>query len=259
MKPSILVKIANIAFVIFIFIFSCRSFAGLIDFETTASGETPVDNAIIAVDDYFTADGTSVSFGFDTNKDGVLDSYSVFEKIKGGKEGGNSGFMSSYGNRYDEAATGSEAVLGDFFLRQKNAYKPFGIFHILYHSINPVTSASGEIWDIDGRKNNTEQFFVEAFNGADSLASILSPLGPSYGKNSLDGKPWAFGFNNLSDITRIEISFIGSKKSGIGLAFNNFSPIEDVSLQSNLIPEPTILAIFSFGIILLSSRRSKKH
>lgn len=44
-------------------------------------------------------------------------------------------------------------------------------------ALNPVTSASGEIWDIDGHNNNTEQFFVEAFNGTESLAEILSPLG----------------------------------------------------------------------------------
>ena len=259
MKPLTLIRIVNISFVIFTMLIPFRSFAGLINFETTASGETPIDNATIAFDDYFTSDGLSVSFGFDTNTDGVLDSNAVYEKIKGGKEAGNSGFISAYGNRYDEAATGSEALLGDFFLRQAHAYKPFGTFHIIYNAINPVTSASGEIWDIDGRKHNTEQFFVEAFNGTNSLASIFSPLGSSSGRHSLDGKPWVFGFNNLNNITRIEISFIGSKKKGIGLAFNNFSPIEDLSVQKKLISEPSILTIFSFGIILLLSRRLKKH
>jgi hypothetical protein len=206
------------------------------------------------------ADGVSVSFGFDTTGDGSVDSNGVFEKIGGGKERGNSGFMSSYGNKYDRAATGSEALLGNFFLRQKNAYKPFGTFHILYDAVNPVTSASGEIWDIDGNSNNnkTEQFFVEAFNGINSLTSMLSPLGKNAGVNSLDGKPWAFGFSGLSDITRIEISFTGTKQRGIGLAFNNFSPVEDVSEQVNSVPEPSTFAIFALGVVGLASRRFNK-
>jgi hypothetical protein len=259
MKPIILIRIKNIIFLIFALIFSFRTSAGLIDFETTASGGNPTDNGIISFNDYFMADGVSVSFGFDTNQDGVLDSYGVFEKTGGGKESGNSGFKSSYGSNYDIAATNSESLLGDFFLRQSNAYMPFGTFHIIYGALNPVTSASGEIWDIDGNNNKTEQFFVEAFNGTDSLASILSPLGNSSGSNSLDGKPWAFGFNDLSNITRIEISFTGSKEKGIGLAFNNFSPIEDISKDVNSVPEPSTVAIFALGIIALVSRKLKKE
>lgn len=255
MKPLTSTKIVNIILLVIALTFPFRTFAGLISFEMTATGGTPVDNSIININDDFWADGVSVNFGFDTNGDGALDSYGVFEKVRGGKEGGNSGFISSYGNRYDIAATGTESLLGDYFLRQNNAYQPFGTFHIIYDAINPVTSASGEIWDIDGSKNKTEQFFVEAFNGVNSLASILSPLGNSAGKNSLDGKPWSFGFSGLSDITRIEISFTGSKQKGIGLAFNNFSPIEDLSGQTNSVPEPSTLAIFTLGIVGLLSRR----
>ena len=61
--------------------------------------------------------------------------------------------------------------------------------------------------------------------------------------------PWAFGFNALSDITRSEISFTGSKQPGIGLAFNNFSPIALSQLQ---------LLLFSLGIMGLAARRFKK-
>lgn len=259
MKSSNSIKMINIVFSILALSFSYSSFAGLIDFETTATGLIPTDNGIISLDDTFMADGVSVSFGFDTNGDGEIDSHGVFESVGGGKEGGNSGFMSSYGSRYDIAATGAESLLGVFFLRQKNAYQPFGTFHIIYDALNPVTSASGEIWDIDGHNGNTEQFFVEAFHGEDSLATIMSPLGKKSGRRSLDGKPWAFGFSDLSDITRIEISFTGSKNKGIGLAFNNFSPIEDVSSQTNSVPEPSTLAIFSLGLLGLVSRRMRKN
>lgn len=257
MKPSI--KIVNIFFLVCTLTFSFKGVTGLIDFETTASGGIPNDNGVIAFDDYFMADGVAVSFGFDTNENGILDSYGVFEKIRGGREGGNSGFISSYGKKYDEAAINSELLLGNFFLRQKNAYMPFGTFHIIYNAVNPVTSASGEIWDIDGHNNKTEQFFVEAFNGVNSLASILSPLGNSSDSNSLDGKPWAFGFNGLTDITRIEISFTGSKQKGIGLAFNNFSPIEDVSAKTNTVSEPSTLGILALGIIGLALYRFNKR
>jgi len=258
MKLSTSIKIVNISFLLFALIFSLRTFASLINFETTASGATPTDNGIINVGDAFMADGVSVSFGFDTTGDGNVDSHGVFEQIGGGQENGNSGFMSSYGDKYDRAATGFAPLLGNFFLRQKDAYQPFGTFHITYNSENPVTSASGEIWDIDGHNNLTERFFVEAFNGTESLASMFSPLGSNHGSNSLDGKPWAFGFNNLSDITRIEISFTGSKQSGIGLAFNNFSPIENVSAQINSVPEPSTIIMFTLGIAGLASCRFKK-
>jgi hypothetical protein len=44
--------------------------AGLIDFETTASGGVPTDNGTIEFTDAFMADGVTVRFGFDSNFDG---------------------------------------------------------------------------------------------------------------------------------------------------------------------------------------------
>lgn len=255
MKPSHSLKVVNIFFLVLALTCSLRSFAGLIDFESNAFGGIPNDNGIIGLNDTFMADGVSVRFGFDTNGDGALDSHGVFEKVGGGKEQGNSGFLSSYGKKYDIAATNYQSSLGQFFLRQKQAYRPFGTFHIIYDAINPVTSASGEVWDIDGNNKNTEQFIVEAFNGGQSLASILSPLGDSTNSRSLDGKPWVFGFNGLSDITRIEISFVGSKTKGIGLAFNNFSPIEDISTNTHSVPEPSTWVILALGLVALVTRR----
>jgi len=262
MKPLNSMKIINTLFLLLAIIFSLKSFAGVIDFETNALGETPKDNSIISINDQFILDGVSVSFGFDTTGDNEPDSYGVFEQVGGGKEKGNSGFISSYGDRYDIAATGSELLLGNFFLRQQQAYKPFGTLHILYDSLLPVTSASGEIWDIDGKKSATEQFLVQAFNRTNLLASISSPLGDSYDNSSLDGKPWVFGFNGLNDITRIEISFTGSKKHGIGLAFNNFSPIQDVSPTSISVSvsEPSTIIIFALALIgLMAVRQYNKQ
>ena len=147
-------------------------------------------------------------------------------------------------------------MLGSFFLRQKMAYQPFGVFHIIYNAVNPVTSASGEIWDIDGGRN-TEQFVIIAFNGENLLELQESPLGNSNDENSYDDRSWAFGFNNLSDITRIEISFTGSKTGGIGLAFNNFSPVEDLSNLTNNIPEPTSLIVIAMALLAAGFYRQR--
>jgi len=262
MKLSILIKVISLFVFVSELTFPLKTFASLIDFETTHSGGVPSDNLVVELDHYFISDGVSVSFGFDTTDDGFPDSTGMFEEAAGGEEvvGGvkNSGFKSSYGSRYDIAATGYEALLGNYFFRQKEAYMPFGTFHIIYDAVDPVTAASGEIWDIDGKTGKTEQFYVEAFNGSVSLASIYSPLGISYGQNSLDGKPWVFGFNGLSNITRIEITFVGSKTQGIGLAFNNFSPLQDVRVPLSTVPEPATFAIVTLGLLGLACRRFKK-
>jgi hypothetical protein len=220
--------------------------AGLIDFEKTVLGGLPTDNSIIAFSDAFMADSVAVRFGFDSNSDGTLDTRAVFERAGNVDTGGDTGFWRKGGEK-DTAAPGFTSLLGNFFLRQSEPYQPFGTFIILYDAMNPVTEASGEIWDIDGG-GKTERFLVKAFDGQTLLDSIESPLGKD---NTLDGKPWVFGFSDLTDITKIEITFTGSKKKGIGLAFNNFSPIEDISPVVN-VPEPsTILLFLACGIVVM--------
>lgn len=213
--------------------------AGLIDFETTASGGMPSDNATIEFTDLFMAGSVAVRFGFDTDFDGVLDTKAVFEEVGNVDTNGDTGFARPSSAR-DTAADGYTDQLGNFFLRQYDPYTPFGVFIILYDSLNPVTEASGEIWDIDGRNRATERFLVKAFNGATLLDSIESPLGNN---KNLDGKPWGFGFSGLSNITKLEITFTGTKTRGIGLAFNNFSPVEDISPSAN-VPEPSTYLLF---------------
>ena len=254
MKLSMVLQVIINLLVCFILCFSHSVLSGIIDFETTATGAVPIDNQVIGLNDDFSADGVLVSFGFDTTGNGVTDSEAVFEAIAGGEESGNSGFQSLYTGKYDIPEPNSANLLGGFFLRQKNAYQPFGTFHINYTADNPVTEASGEVWDIDGKPSKTEQFFVEAFNDDTLLDSMASPLGDD---KDLDGMPWAFGFENLTNITRIEITFTGSKTKGIGLAFNNFSPVEDISVQTNSISEPSTMGIFSMVIIGFMLRRSK--
>lgn len=224
--------------------------AGVIDFETTASGGKPTDNGVIELTDTFKSGSVGVRFGFDSDFDGILDSKAVFEDVNNVDANGDSGFW-SLSNARDKAAPGYTDQLGDFFIRQMDPYQPFGVFTILYDSLNPVTEASGEIWDIDGTPSGTERFLVKAFNGTNLLDSIESPLGND---GTLDGKPWTFGFSGLSNITKIEITFTGSKTSGIGLAFNNFSPVEDISPTTN-VPEPSSILLFTFAVAGLLMRK----
>jgi hypothetical protein len=257
MKRLIFERLFHFLTGLFFFMSIMTAHAGIIDFETTANGGTPVDNDIININDQFMAGGVSVSFGFDTNGDGVLDSEGVFEQVgESANPADDSGFLANYGE--DTANPDFQRMLGNFFLRQKMAYQPFGIFHIIYNADNPVTSASGEIWDIDGGRN-TEQFVIKAFNGEDLLESQESPLGIANSEISYDGRPWAFGFTNLSDITRIEISFTGSKTRGIGLAFNNFSPVEDISNVTNNVPEPTSLVFIALSVFAVGFYKQRNE
>ena len=231
---------------------STNIFAGVISFETTANNQQPLDDQVLNFTDLFVTDGVEVSFGFDSDGDKILDSYAVFEQVGNSDTKRNSGFV-GFNKIKDKPVPEFEQQLGKFFLRQEKAYKPFGVFTILYNAENPVTAASGEIWDIDG-KENTEQFLVEAYNGQSLLDSVYSPLSS---EQSFNGKPWSFGFSGLSNITKIEISFTGSKTKGIGLAFNNFSPIEDISHKQVQVSEPSTVLLYLLGICFLATARPK--
>lgn len=228
---------------------SFQTYAGLIDFETNALGLTPTDNQIVALSDVFEIDGVNVMFGFDTDNDGLFDRPAVYEEVGNQDANGDTGFWGIDGVK-DVAALGYEAQLGNFFLRQFDPYEPFGTFMILYNANSPVTAASGEIWDIDGKRNKTEQFTVRAFNSDTLLRELISPLGDD---STLDGKPWSFGFSGLSNITRIEITFTGSKTRGIGLAFNNFSPVTNVAPTAS-VNEP-LTALLLLPLLMLGYRR----
>jgi len=226
----------------------------LIDFESAPGGGSPVDDAPIVGS--YTDGSVTLTFGFDTDSNGSVESPAIFERagtFPG--EGTNIGFQGSDGT--DTADSGFGGQLGNWFLRGGTFGTPFGRFVIQYSSSLPVTAASGEIWDIDGQLPNgtfNEQYRVEAFDSADnSLGTILSPIGTHTTLDPLavlDGRPWVFSFSGLSaSIDHIYITFIGTKPSGIGLAFNNFYP-------TTAVPEPAVFALAAFsGCALLSTRR----
>ncbi len=76
------------------------------------------------------------------------------------------------------------------------------------------------------------------------LAGQLSPIGNS---SALDGLPWTFSFTGLpAGVDKVRITFVGTKINELGLAFNNFTPIQTV-------PEPsTLVLLLGGGAMLLA-------
>jgi hypothetical protein len=221
-----------------------NSALAIIDFETAPGGGSPTDDGQILGP--YTDSGVQITFGFDEDNNGSVETPATFERagtFQG--ENPNIGFVGSDDGITtvpDTADTGFGGQLGNWFLRGSTFGTPFGRFVIQYSSSFPVTAAGGEIWDIDGQiplGSFTERYKVEAFDSANnSLAVQYSPVGSLTSTIApLDGRPWVFSFSGLSDIDRIDITFVGTKPEGIGLAFNNFYP------TTAPVPEPSALSI----------------
>jgi hypothetical protein len=234
-----------------------RAPAAVIDFETTPSGLTPIDNAPLSRFTPYNIAGLQVSFGFDTNSDGIVDSDGLFEETGTYPGDPISAFSGSSG--VDTPDPGFGPQLGNWFLQSPAPGSQFGRFVIQYASSFPVTAASGEIWDIDGNQNTgvTEEYTIQAFDSTNSLlATIVSPLGVLDTPIApLDGEPWVFAFSGLSaGIDHVVITFTGTKTSGIGLAFNNFYP-------TTAVPEPATVALAAIATIasaMVVRRRKSK-
>ncbi len=220
--------------------------ADVITFEVTPAGTAPTDNAALS-EPYAITGGGSVRFFFDNNSNNAfdtgIDSLPAFEAE--GDADPEDGFVNDALNRYDVPSAGLESQLGDFFLRQATGLG--GVTAPLiadYETAQFITGLSGEIWDIDGAPSATEQWRIDALNTADQvLATQLSPLGIGP-QNPYNAKPWTFAFLNLpSGFDKVRITFIGTKTTGVGLAFNNFSPTVAV------VPEPMTSALFALGLV----------
>ncbi len=162
------------------------------------------------------------------------------------------GFASGPLNTGDIANGGTAGQLGNFFLRQLQPGNPPPPFIVDYNTSQVITALSGEIWDIDGDPTHTEQWVVQALDGSNNvLTTLTSPLGDD---QSLDGLPWVFSFSGLSSgFDKLKITFIGSKTSGLGLAFNNFNP--------TAVPEPASVVLFGLAtaaMAVLAYRRRRQ-
>jgi len=222
--------------------------AALIDFETVPAG-SPSD--ALAISNQYASSPYGVTFSWSgTTGTPYLeavgdDSYDGF--LNNG-DNGNPG--------WDIEATGYTGQLGNYFLRLGNGDLPgkdtVGTLTISYD--NDVSAASAQIWDIDyAGSQGTEQWLVQAFDSKHNVVgSMLSPMGDNM---TLDGRPWTWSFDhgNTNDITSIDISFTGSKTTGIGLAFDNFQT------DSSAVPIPGAVWLLGSGLLgLIGIRRKKK-
>ena len=221
----------------------------MINFETVPNG-TSADKLAISTQ-YATDYG--VTFGLDTDGNGSIDETPHLEQV--GSSDTGYGFVNNNLGQYDSAASGFESRLGNYFLRFGTSNfmsSPVPIFTISYST--PVNAASAEIWDIDGDTNNSEKWIVSALdNQRNIIDTILSPEHFTFGNESLDGKPWTWSFNHSpADISQITITFAGTKTSGIGLAFDNFSP-------SSAVPVPGAVWLLGSGLAGLAGIRTRKR
>lgn len=213
--------------------FSGSAQAAVIDFETLPdSTTTPTDNAALTTS--YTVDGTTVTFGFDTNNDLIIDTNAIFESRNDGPE---TVFAYYHKGGYDTDVTATNEG-GNWLLRSLKNINPIADDFIVKYTGTPITSTSGQLWDID----SGEIYLIEALDSAGTVINSITtppfPVGESpESPNTFSGLPYNFSFNNLaSDIGYIRISGI-SRGTGGFLGFDNFNVT-----QSEPVPEPlTIL------------------
>ena len=229
----------------------------ILTFETRPDGTTPIDDEIIGLGVGYTTDnGVTVTFGFDTNNDGVADLPAAYEDTVDKPAFGASaepefGYCTSnYGNypcSTDQAAPGYETQLGSYFIRASGAQTDWDSFIILYDATNPVTAATGEIWDIDRGNQGWEKFHVSVYDESGALlAAETSPQGKfEHNPEGLDAKPWVWTFSGLSNINKIVFTrdTEPGTKPYFPLGFNNFAP----DSPAVFVPEPSSSLLLLIG------------
>lgn len=252
---------------------------GIIDFETGFTS----DNIDVS-SNIFTSGASQIQFSFtsgnpiveDSNNNGFRTSGTVESDSKPGfGPQDNLGFITAndglpsvdstdttalgYSGSTWAQPSGSGPDLGNYFLRGPSLSN-FGTFVISYVNGTSSNALSFQIWDIDGTgTSGTEEYVAEffeddGFGGYNSLGTVTTP---EYSNadvgTSLDGLPYLVAFDAGTDeITRVEITFTGTKTNNIGLAFDNFDPEN--------IPEPSfyaaIFGVGALGVAWLRRRRA---
>ncbi|MEM9412465.1 MAG: dockerin type I domain-containing protein [Planctomycetota bacterium] len=224
-------RIASNLFSLFIFpVLIAASASGdvTIDLEETPTGEIPVDDEVLDRNQAYIVDEVAVTFGFDTDGDGITDVDALFEQR--GNDG-TDGYISTFGTETsDSERQDSPESLGEFSLTGNLANGVLGDFWIDYDT--DVENVSGEIWDIDAFINFPlfEQWRVTAFDREGrEIASTDSPQGLAFDNPaSLDSLAWVFSLES-ENIRRVRIRPIGtSENHQIGFLFDNIKA--DVSV-----------------------------
>lgn len=140
---------------------------------------------------------------------------------------------------------------------------------IIEYKGTAVTSATGEIWDID-YSTVYERFDVKAYSDYNATTQIgstqRSPLGvDAADADSYDAKPWAWSFDGIGDIKKIVFTrtattdaagtTLDTTNAQFPLAFNNFNPVSAIGYFT---PEPSSLLAFG-GIVSLAMLRRRRR
>lgn len=234
----------------FVIVTAASASAGIIDFETTPGGATPIDDLALDRTSAFVSNGVDVFFGFDTTNDGLADTNAVFEE-RGRQDGDFDGFFSRLGNdSRDSEAPGSEGQLGQFFLRTPSSISNNDFPSTLVITYGTaVAQLSGEIWDIDARGNGDfEQWQVRGFDGSgNEVAQQLSPVGINQSApGTLDSAAWTFSLASAVGIERVTIEYVGNADN-VGLAFDNYNAVQ--------VPTPGAAALAVSGLLIAGRRR----
>ena len=224
--------------------------AQLIDFESTPGGAIPTDDAFLSTP--YPLGGTdSVRFFFDRNLNNTFDSgVDDLPTFEAAGDDLLDGWVNNGLSQGDIPAAGFAAQLGDYFLRPTQPGSVPSPFIIDYNTTLAISALSGEIWDIDGSVTATEQWQVDILDAANNvIATQNSPIGVD---STLDSTPWTFAFSGLpAGVDKARLTFIGTKISGVGLAFNNFSPFA--------IPEPSSALLIGSGLAWMAARRETRN
>jgi len=242
---------SRVMFIVALLCFPTVGSAGTINFETRPNGTTPTDNEELTAS-YVDA-STVISFGFDTDGDLAIDVNARFEKR------GNDAIFAYLTDTDEDADKTGTGQGGEWTLRRPKTPEPNPVYisegdaFLVKYSGTLVSSASGEMWDID----SGEQYLIEAYDVANvSLGSVLSFIGPNGSGiggccgGPTDGLPFTFSFNNLSaPIATIKITEVLVGGTGAGFTFDNFSTTST--------PEPSSIALLMGGMLLLGWRLRK--
>lgn len=251
-----------------------------VDFETLPSGAMSVDNLELIGSYTCPGGSTTVTFGFDTDNNGVIDVNARLE-TRTSNDQAPQAYTAGVNNRgsnpdQDLTCCGSAPTCilkvttaaaacsasgagagGSFLLREpKNPESPTArldagdAFLIVYGGTLP-TSASGQIWDIDadGRDpdQRVEKFTVDALAANGTVIETRELVGLTIGDPaSRNGLPSTFEFQNLSpDIAKIRITLDVEPSGGAGLAFDNFN-------ATGVGRPPPIPTVSAWGLIVLA-------
>ncbi len=212
--------------------------AGLITFETVPGVGTPTETMTIGTQ-YLASDGVSfmMSNGNLPRISEVGDPLTAFLGV---------------GGIGDNPAVGQN--VGRFFLTDDvvGLNTTANLSNLIITYASPVAAASGEIIDIDSNSSGFERWVVEARNSSNVvIASITLTAGdPGTG----NGIATPFGFTRATnEIASLVLRYTGTKDTGIGLAFDNFSTNANLA-----VPEPSSALLVGASMVGLAGWRWRR-